>query len=78
MSFQNVKCDKLLIVRNLYVEACAMQHFRSYIRQCSNSLVQTINATGINERKRNQWEILGEALREAARLKYCKFSGIFI
>lgn len=38
-----------------------------YTRQCSSSWVQAINAIRVNKRERSQWEILGEALREAVR-----------
>lgn len=40
------------------------------------AIVQALNAIGIDERKRNQWEILGEALKETVKRTYCKFSGI--
>lgn len=71
MSFQKLKSNKLFIISNLYVEVCASKDFRSYIRQCSSNLVQAISVLGLDERKRNQWEILEEALEEAVKLRYC-------
>lgn len=74
MSFQKLNSDNLLI-RNLYVEVCAIQCFRSHIRQ-SSTLYQVTNAIGICERKKNQQEILERTLKEAIRIKYYKFSEI--
>lgn len=65
------------LIRNVYIEKCAMEHFKMYTRQCSSSLVQGMSATGVDESKKNWWEILEKALREAGRLSYCKFSGTF-
>lgn len=65
MGFQKVKFSKLFTIRNLFFEVCASKCLKLYTRQCSSSWVQAINAIRVNKRERNQWEILGEALREA-------------